>query len=433
MTRAEPDPLPPTLFLVVDAIPFDVAEEVWRAGDMPGFAAPRPMVSVFPGLTHVAVPALLAGAFPARPPGYEVRYLHPPSGEIRGGFGVPGAEEAMRPFRVRPDGVIGHGAIYPLPSRASWAQIRWITHRSRAEGGPWLGYLWASDAVGHFEGRERLLASLSDVCRQVQRARTEVAERDGVEPEVVLASDHGMAFGPLVHLSAEMLAAHLGVFGFSEDAVGMDHIRLVPFGDVSAGVVYCDPTRAAPVAEAVATAPGVRLAFSATADGFQVWRTRGRIERARMERATLGATAHWRYQGELGDPLDLGEPWSQISDTAGWAEDEVVLNRTATHTFPDALHRVWQGLTSLVQWPAPVLFSLDEGYTYGPAWSHAGAALLGGQVGTHGALDRAASLGFAAATHPGDPWAGRAILRPGHVFAPWRDLLRAGGEPARRS
>ena len=128
-TRPDALDLPRTLFLVVDAIPFDIADEVWRAGGMPGFARPRPMVSVFPGLTNVAVPALLEDAFHERPFGYEVRYLHPPSGELRGGFDVPGAEAGLDPFRVRPDGTLGHGSIYALPRAAAWAQIRWITHR----------------------------------------------------------------------------------------------------------------------------------------------------------------------------------------------------------------------------------------------------------------------------------------------------------------
>ena len=42
--------------------------------------------------------------------------------------------------------------------------------------------------------------------------------------------------------------------------------------------------------------------------------------------------------------------------------------------------------TDLVEFPAPVLFSMGSGYTYGPALTHAGSTLLGGQVGTHGGL-----------------------------------------------
>ena len=72
-SRAEATlPIPsdaPALFLLVDAIPYDLAREVWAAGGMPGFAEPRPTVSVFPSLTDVAVHALLREIFPERPPG----------------------------------------------------------------------------------------------------------------------------------------------------------------------------------------------------------------------------------------------------------------------------------------------------------------------------------------------------------------------------
>ena len=54
-------PARPFLFLIVDAIPLEVAREAWQAGELPGFAPPRPMVSVFPSLTNVAVGALLQG------------------------------------------------------------------------------------------------------------------------------------------------------------------------------------------------------------------------------------------------------------------------------------------------------------------------------------------------------------------------------------
>jgi len=74
----------PTFFLLLDAVPYDLAHAVWADGGLPGFVEPRPTVAVFPSLTEVAVPSLLRGIFEERPPGYETRFFHPPSGEIRG-------------------------------------------------------------------------------------------------------------------------------------------------------------------------------------------------------------------------------------------------------------------------------------------------------------------------------------------------------------
>jgi len=75
-----------SLVLVIDAIPWAVAHEVWGEGHLPGFSEPVPSVSVFPSFTNVAVPALVGQILGTRPPGYEARYYHPPSGNIRGGL-----------------------------------------------------------------------------------------------------------------------------------------------------------------------------------------------------------------------------------------------------------------------------------------------------------------------------------------------------------
>jgi hypothetical protein len=58
--------------------------------------------------------------------------------------------------------------------------------------------------------------------------------------------------------------------------------------------------------------------------------------------------------------------------------------------------------------------------------------MMGGQVGSHGALSREASVGFAAVTRDGaDPWEDVPALRPEGVFRPWRPWVRAGGDPDR--
>jgi len=188
------------------------------------------MVAVFPSLTEVAVPSLLRGIFPARPPGYEARWFDPVHGEVRGYPGDPESEAAIAPLRARPRGFLPTAAMYVLRSGLSYAQIRWITHRFRVEGGPWLGYLSATDGVAHFSGRESLRASLRSIAEQVDTARREHEQRTGVLPGAVLCSDHGMAFGRVEHLAASELAGKLAAAGF--EAV------LAPCGEVGAGVVH---------------------------------------------------------------------------------------------------------------------------------------------------------------------------------------------------
>jgi len=418
----------PTLFLLIDAIPFDLAHELWAAGDLPGFCEPRLTISAFPSLTEVAVPALLREIFPVRPPGYETRYYDPESGQIRGP-GDAASEAALAPLRARPRGLVAHAVIYLLREQLAYTQIRWIGHRFHAEGGPWLGYLSATDGVGHFNGRDGLADALRDIAASVDRLRREHEREHGVLPGAVLCSDHGMAFGPLEHLPASELGERLLRAGFRLGGERDAAVTLVPFGDVGSGVVHSSPSRALEVAEAVSRAPGVELTFARTEGGFLAL-AEGGVQRARV-RWREGA---YRYEALGGDPLDYLPIWRELARGGrareGWVQDADLFEATWRHRYPDALARVRHGLTDLVVHPAPVLFSMADSFTYGPSLVHAGARLLG-QVGNHGALTTAQSCGFAAVSQQdSDPWPGRPALRPEEVFRPWAEVVRAGADEA---
>ncbi|MDJ0789919.1 MAG: hypothetical protein QNK05_24240 [Myxococcota bacterium] len=427
----------PLFFLIVDAVPFDLAHQLWARGQLPGFSEPRPMVAVFPSLTDVAVPALLRGVFPVQPPGYEARYYDPERGEVCGHPGDPEVEEATAPLRARPQGFLGTAAIYLLRSSLSYAQIRWITHRFRVEGGPWLGYLSATDGVAHFDGREALGEALRDVARQVDQARGDYAREHGELPGAVLCSDHGMSFGRLDHLESSLIATLLTRAGFQVGVPGRDGVMLAPCGDVGAGVAHCDPSRSVEVAGAIARAPGVALCFARTPSGCLVFRPRpdGSLETARIS----WRGDHLRYEpdataGIPGDPLDHRIVFDGLAARGvlrdGWAPDRELFAASADHALPDAIGRIRSAFVDLVQYPANVLFSMHDAWSTGPALTHYGTSLIGGQVGTHGAITRAASLGFAAASDDrADPWPHRPYLRPTDVFAPFRDRVRAGAEP----
>jgi hypothetical protein len=421
---------PPLFFLLVDAIPFELAREAWAAGELPGFREPRPLVSVFPSLTEVAVPAMLRSVFDERPDGYEARYYHPPSGEVRG---RPGDDaSAMAPYRARPRGLLGEAAIYLLRARLAYAQIRWITHRFQQEGGPWLGYLSATDGVAHFSGREALGRSWAEIAGAVHAARVEHERRHGVLPGVVLCSDHGMAFGRLEHLDAKELSEHLTRAGFEVTGHGRDAVVLAPCGDVGAGVVHAPEALAPEVAAAVAGAPGVDLVFARVEAGCLVFGAGPKPPRARID----WREDCYRYVAEEGDPLGYAGLWQELAAAGkladGFAADRDVFALSWAHRYPDALARARLAFDGLVRFPAAVLFSMSEGWTFGPGWTHAGTRLIGGQTGTHGALLSEQSLGFASVAAEGDdPWSGAPALRPEQVFAPWRELIRTGREPAR--
>ncbi len=422
----------PTLFLVVDAVPIGVAQEVWEAGHLPGFARPIAQVSVFPSLTNVAVGTLLRPAIDVRPPGYEVKYVTP-DGELRGGLTDSSAEPGLAPYRTKPESVFGHVAVYALRSALSKQQVRWISLRFRLEGGPWLGYLAATDGVAHFDGRQALVDAFIDVCQQVVAAREGYAKAHGVVPHVVLCSDHGMEWGLAHSLPADTIADRLRLEGFTLDRLERGGVVMAPMGDVGAGALWTHEDDAAQVAELVSELPGVDLAVAREPDSTA---ERGSARVFRVRRGGLArARVHWRrghhrYEDLEGDPLELADLLRAAGASADtWLDDTEQLDLTWAHAYPDPLHRISAGLTDLVQFPATVLFSMQPGWTTGARLTQATAELLGGQQGTHGALHRQQTLGFVAAAGEGPAFEDLARLpavRAENVLSGWRELVRAG-------
>lgn len=418
----------PFLFLIVDAVPWEIAEEAWASGRLPGFARPRPMISVFPSLTNVAVSALLAGVFDQRPPGYEALYVDAGSGDVRGGYTDPASEAALAPLHGRPRGFLAHVAVYVLRRPLVYGQIHWITRQFLQGARPWLAYVPATDGVAHFDGRTALARSFHDICNAVTAARMEYRRRNGVLPGVVMCSDHGMAFGRLRHLETAAMAHALRDGGFRVGEKGERGVRLIAYGDVGGGVVYGARERAVEVAEIVSRVQGVDVAFGRDGDGCTAFAMRSTLESARLR---------WRgeryaYEPIQGDPLAYAPVWDELRRSGraddGWVGDEDLLAATWMQRYPDALARVRHGMEDVVRNPAPVLFSMRETWTYGPPLTHIGAEFMGGQVATHGALTAAESLGFATCSEDDEPEAWRAApaLRPEQVLRPWRPLVRAG-------
>jgi len=428
----------PILFLAIDAIPWDLARELWSDGALPGFCEPRPMISVFPSLTNVAVPALIQASFESLPFGYEARYIDPDSGSIEGGLSDHKAQAALARFHGGTQGILSNAAIYLLRRPLAYWQARWITRQFLADGGPWLAYISATDGVAHLDGRRGLQRSLREIFGAVTWMRREYAQHNGIEPHVVLCSDHGMAFSRFQHLASSELAQRLADAGYPVGRNSKEGTVLLPLGDVGAGFVYTRPEHAEAVALVVAGSAGVDLAVARSGDGCMCFARRSpsdRMESARIrwERDARRAGEHYRYEPIDGDPLQYVPLLEALTTDGllenGWAPDRALFEASLSHTYPDALARIRHGLTDLVRMPAQVLFSMRDSYTYGPPLTHIGVTLLGGQSATHGALSATQSTGFAASTFTDDPWNGAPALRPCEVFGPWQALVRGGAAP----
>jgi hypothetical protein len=103
------------------------------------------------------------------------------------------------------------------------------------------------------------------------------------------------------------------------------------------------------------------------------------------------------YKSISGDPLELLPILDSLADNGKVARDGSVADRdlfdaTATHEYPDALHRIWCALQPgcLVENAADVIVSLKEGYACGSKFFSA----LVNVESTHGAMSGRSSTTF---------------------------------------
>jgi hypothetical protein len=382
------------LILVIDAIPWSLARAAWSAGLLPGFGEPRPVVSTFPSLTNVAVPALIDAAVRVSPPGYEARWVEPERRRVRGMLGRVADEPGLAPFRGRPEGALDTYLEYAMRQRTATVQLAWIRDHLLAEAAPWLGYLRATDAIGHFDGHDALLEVFATVAAEVAALGVLYERRHGRPLEVVLCSDHGMAFDVQHWLSDRTVVDAVASLGLTRGVGGTDGFQVAPLGDVAGGAVWCDARRAPDVASALVKLPGVELAVARLGDGALVVRDLGgRLSTARVR----WTGTRYAYEHDGTDPLVLEPRVAPLRGPGGWVDDDALLHATFDGPYPDALRRIRRGLTDLVAQPAEVLFSMADGWTWGRPLVHGAARLVGGQIGTHGGLGRVQSWGFVAA------------------------------------
>jgi hypothetical protein len=358
-------------------------------------------------MTNVA----LASMFKATPPlGYESLYFNRDAKEMRGGVKkyigrrtpdkIPSSymdeldyQEPL-PFEF---------LIYAAPDTVWRADMQRFRERFRAApaGRDFFAFLKATDGLLHCRGPERLkiaLASLDKILSEVQDAC-------GGETEIVLFSDHGMNLqeNRRIHLQT-----HLRKNGFevkdSFRARGKQTVAAPGFGLCGYAAVYCsDETDPALVSAALATLEGVD--FSVYRDGADAVVVKGARGAARILREEGGAGVRFAYEQLGGDPLGLSAVKNVLGgagelDARGLASDAAWFERTAGHTYPDALANLYNSLhRPRVRHTADVLVSCHDGYYYGASVFSRMMRLLA----THGNALRASSHAFLMSTHRAFP------------------------------
>jgi hypothetical protein len=141
--------------------------------------------------------------------------------------------------------------------------------------------------------------------------------------------------------------------------------------------------------------------FSIHRDGDTAIMVKGARGAARIHRRENESGTSYHYEQVTGDPLVLAPLINKLRedsllDESGYAPDTAWYERTASHTYPDALANLFQSLYApRVGHTADVLVSMRDGYYYGDSFFSRLARL----AATHGNALRASSTAFLMSTH----------------------------------
>lgn len=406
------------VIVMLDGVPFDLFEELYREGAFRLFHPPGQLVAPLPSSTEVSFPMMFEVTGTSA---LEAEFYLPAKNRVCGGTGayLSGDNELWATgldYRQR-EWMDGVGYLWPV----------WSTRR---EHGAMLGkardvlrrqpekrvvavYGVCSDCLCHMVSREKAKEVLWELDRRLEQF---VFETEGQVGLTILA-DHGNNMIPNCRRA--------DIPGALERA-GLSHVHsrgfrsprevVVPrFGLVSFARAYCqneeDRSRAA---EAILMAEGVEHVLWRQRDVVYV---RGRGGMAEIRHYSNGVDDYFAYDRVEGDPLDYKNVLLEMDLVRGaithdghvFYPGRLILNRTVAHDYPDALWRAWRAFEDAAMVIPDVLISLAPGWYYGSpgldAWT--------GLNGTHGGLRRADTNTFFTSTAFVPPVVLRATDVPG--------------------
>ncbi len=358
------------LIICVDGLPFFTLEKMCARGQFAIFRKPARLIAPFPSLTNTGVVEVLKPLGVSEARGYEDYYYDPVRDRMRGGLFarfrratfIDGTFRKAFDYHPSPVAMNLEYAVPPLSpwidARRTLSQIRRNFRKSDAP--TYLAYLGATDALAHVGGERMLrnvLSALDDMCRDIVLSA-------GGQVDVTVFSDHGNQF---VRQRKTDLRRRLESAGFKPGGDLKKEGAVVQpcYGLVGSAVLYAEERKKSKLAAAAAGAEGVDFATYLQGDVVHMV--------TRAGQATIEQRGPWyRYGAHLGDPLAL-EPVLRSLAAAGrmredgFVADADLFGATAEHEYPDALRRLWEGMTNHVVHPASVIVSLKDGYYEGSA------------------------------------------------------------------
>lgn len=384
------------IIICVDGVGISTINKLRARGHFKMFRAPSRMISTFPSLTNQAISTILSPAGAKTAIGHEDNYFDLRANKMRGGVfdRLRGDKFVLGTFRELFDyhpSAIKSGLGYAAPPLSTYLESLsdLIRLRQKARNTPqpvFFAYTGATDSLAHLGGQPLL----SDFLKRLDRSLEDVVNDSRVPTAVTIFSDHGNHFRKYrrVKLKAPLRRAGFRIEGRIKD----ERSVVIPqFGLVGNAVLFTREVNEQQLAKITAAIEGVDFAvFEKDGIAYLV----SRDGEATIEKR---GTAY-RYRATKGDPLGLLPVVETLTEktqaTDGFIADEVWFEATRETSRPDAVHRIFEGVTNGVSNQANVIINFEDGYYSGSALLDLFAVLQA----THGNLGQEQSFGFVMST-----------------------------------
>jgi hypothetical protein len=396
----------------LDGVPYDIIREMKDDGRFTAFQPPSRVIAPFPSTTPCGFGGLFRPLGAARPMGYDREYYSYKEGKIVGfisSIHPKNKRDFKNVFDYSRKTPFQKFWIYSAPGmsgRRDLEKIRKLVWRS--EDSTLLTYIGGTDGTGHVLGPKRLKRWLAFMDDYLERMRRNYRRDFGGELSIVLFSDHGFHYfrKPNAvskgHIARELWKER---FQFANDLKRPNNVVAVQWGNISGASFYARPEIVPEVALVLAHTPGIDVVAYRDGDEIEVMSGEG----GRLQTAEVSCDPgrrRCRYRPKDGDPLDYKAVIEEFKskgrlDARGYASSDDWFEATEDRFYPDALYRMHDGFFTLVENPAPILFSTEAEYEYGDVMTRVGAFFHGGLKGTHGGLFQSASAAFVMTTDSG--------------------------------
>ncbi|MBN1341849.1 MAG: hypothetical protein JXQ73_04175 [Phycisphaerae bacterium] len=372
----------PHLIIALDGCPYDCVDEVYRAGGLRLFHEPVRMISCFPAMTDVAL-SRIWHCGPCR--AYQALYFDRTTGRQNNGY-VAYLKAENSPWVAK----MAYRCSFWWDANAYLSPDSVFTHEMRGideafkkvERGTAAGYTVGTAGLGTRGGHDAIVSYLRRVDRLCQQI---VYERRGRVKLSVLA-DHGQG---LKRCKRVVFKEHLARRGLNlcKRLDAPNDVVTVEYGLVTYAAFFTGMPNE--VAQALRNHEAVELVFQKDGNNVVVMDAKGMAVIGRAE-------GGWRYEMIDGDPLKLDPILASLRSRGKVSGGEVIddralLEATATHEYPDPLHRAWWAFNGVTEVYPDVIASLRNGYSHGGAFFD---FMIGGAASTHGAIDRLSSTSF---------------------------------------